>query len=134
MAWLLEHDGELLRRTHSELPAVLGWPLDNASLEFTFTRPLTDRGAEALLAIPDLTRLEKLDIHHYCVSPEMVERLQALGIEVDTSDPREAEDFGAVDSDRRKAALLLDRSGAEPIGFLSGCLPGSNRPLRYVFR
>jgi uncharacterized protein (TIGR02996 family) len=55
---------------------------------------LTDAGAEALLAIPALARLEKLDIHHHYVSPELVAQFQALGIEVDASDPQEAEDFG----------------------------------------
>jgi uncharacterized protein (TIGR02996 family) len=55
---------------------------------------LTDVGAEALLAVPGLWRLEKLDIHHHFVSPALVERLQALGIEVDASDAREAEDVG----------------------------------------
>ncbi len=53
---------------------------------------LGDPGAEALLAIPGLRRLKKLDIHHHYVSPALVERLQALGIEVDAGDPQEAED------------------------------------------
>jgi uncharacterized protein (TIGR02996 family) len=56
---------------------------------------MTDRGAEALLAIPGLSRLEKLDIHHHYVSPALIERLSALGIQVDASDVREAEDIGA---------------------------------------
>jgi uncharacterized protein (TIGR02996 family) len=53
---------------------------------------LSNRGAEALLAIPGLKRLEKLDIHHHYVSPEVVARLEALGIEVDAEDYREDED------------------------------------------
>jgi uncharacterized protein (TIGR02996 family) len=53
---------------------------------------LGDRGAEALLAMPGLARLEKLDIHHHYVSPALVERLVALGIQVDASDAEEPED------------------------------------------
>ena len=55
---------------------------------------LTDAGARGLLAIPGLASLEKLDIHHHYVSSALVERLEALGIQVDASDPREAEDVG----------------------------------------
>jgi hypothetical protein len=47
---------------------------------------LTDRGAEALLAAPGLARLKKLDIHHHFVSPALVQRLMALGIQVDARD------------------------------------------------
>jgi uncharacterized protein (TIGR02996 family) len=53
---------------------------------------LSDQGAEALLAIPNLTRLEKLDIHHHYVSPPLVARLRALGIEVDAGDHQEVDD------------------------------------------
>jgi uncharacterized protein (TIGR02996 family) len=52
---------------------------------------LSDRGAEALLAVPGLARLKKLDIHHHYVSPALVERLKALGIGVDASEPLEGE-------------------------------------------
>jgi uncharacterized protein (TIGR02996 family) len=52
---------------------------------------LSDRGAEALLAIPALARLKKLDIHHHYVSPALVERLEALGIPVDAGEPLQAE-------------------------------------------
>jgi predicted DNA-binding WGR domain protein len=55
---------------------------------------LGDRGAEALLAIPALARLEKLDIHHHYVSDALVKRLEGLGIEVDASDANEPEDVG----------------------------------------
>jgi predicted DNA-binding WGR domain protein len=55
---------------------------------------LSDRGAEALLAIDGLSRLEKLDIHHHYVSPALVERLKSLGIEVDDGDPQQADDYG----------------------------------------
>lgn len=52
---------------------------------------LGDEGARALLANLAVARLEKLDIHHHYVSPDMVAKLQALGIEVDASDPKEAD-------------------------------------------
>lgn len=53
---------------------------------------LSDAGAAALLASPAVARLRKLDIHfHYC-SEEMVEKLQALPVEVDAGDPQEADD------------------------------------------
>jgi hypothetical protein len=58
---------------------------------------LGDEGAVALLANPALARLEKLDIHYHYCSPQMVERLQALGIEVDASDPQNESDY---DGDR----------------------------------
>jgi hypothetical protein len=58
---------------------------------------LGDEGAAALLANPALARLEKLDIHYHYCSPQMVERLQALGIEVDASDPQNESDY---DGDR----------------------------------
>ena len=58
---------------------------------------MTDRGAEALLSIPGLSRLEKLDLHHHYISPAMIERLQELGIEVDATDPKEADDIGGED-------------------------------------
>jgi predicted DNA-binding WGR domain protein len=41
---------------------------------------------------PGLAGLEKLDIHFHYVSPPLVERLEALGIEVDASDPQQAGD------------------------------------------
>ncbi len=53
---------------------------------------LGNRGAEALLAIPALAGLEKLDIHHHYVDPALVARLQALGIEVDASDAEVEDD------------------------------------------
>jgi predicted DNA-binding WGR domain protein len=39
-----------------------------------------------------LASLEKLDIHHHYVSPALVKRLEALGIQVDAGEPREAEE------------------------------------------
>jgi predicted DNA-binding WGR domain protein len=53
---------------------------------------LGDKGAEALLAVPGLAKLELLDIHHHYVSPQLVLRLKALGIKVNASDVREAEE------------------------------------------
>ncbi len=60
---------------------------------------LTDKGAEALLDIPAVGRLEKLDIHHHFVSPALVKRLKALGIEVDATDAREPEHYGDEESE-----------------------------------
>src|SRR5262249_41027511 len=61
---------------------------------------LGDRGAEALLAGPHLARLEKLDLHHHYVSPDVVARLEALGIEIDAGDAHEPEDPDDPESDR----------------------------------
>jgi hypothetical protein len=52
---------------------------------------LGDAGAAALLAAPAVRSLRKLDIHHHFCSPEMVERLKSLGIEVDASEPQKEE-------------------------------------------
>ena len=54
---------------------------------------LGDAGAEALLAGPDVAKLEKLDIRHHFVSPALVARLKALGIEVDASEHMKPYDF-----------------------------------------
>ena len=53
---------------------------------------LGDEGAAALLASPAVRRLVKLDLHYHFCSGEMMERLQALGIEVDLSDEQDEED------------------------------------------
>jgi predicted DNA-binding WGR domain protein len=53
---------------------------------------LSDQGAEALLAVPGLANLDMLDIHHHYVSPELVRRLAGLGIKVNASEFREAEE------------------------------------------
>ena len=50
---------------------------------------LDDTGATALLQCPTIGKLEKLDIHHHYCSDEVVQRLQALAIEVDTSEQEE---------------------------------------------
>lgn len=55
---------------------------------------LGDEGAAALLASPAVARLEKLDLHHHFCSPEMVARLEALGITVDVSDAQQEDEYG----------------------------------------
>lgn len=54
---------------------------------------LSDEGAAALLASPHLASLEKLDLHHHYMSPPMVAGFQALEIDVDVSEPQEADEF-----------------------------------------
>jgi predicted DNA-binding WGR domain protein len=63
---------------------------------------LGDEGAKALLACPDVAKLEKLDIHHHFVSDEVVAQLKALGIEVDASEHVKPWDF---DQDYRYIAV-----------------------------
>lgn len=55
---------------------------------------LGDDGAEALLASPTVARLEKLDLHHHYCSPEVIARLAALPLEVDTSELQEPDRYG----------------------------------------
>ena len=58
---------------------------------------LSDQGVAALAANTALKSLKTLDIHFHYASPEALAKLDALGIEVDTSDPQEAdEDDGEV--------------------------------------
>jgi hypothetical protein len=47
---------------------------------------LRDEGAAALAQSPAIHLLKKLDIHHHYCSDEMMEKLSALGIEVDLSE------------------------------------------------
>lgn len=47
---------------------------------------LTDIGAEALLNCSAIKKLKKLDLHHHYCSNEMMEKLKALGIEIDLSE------------------------------------------------
>jgi len=54
---------------------------------------LSDDGAAALLASPGIKNLELLDLHHHYCSDEMVSKLKALGIAVDTSDKQEPDDY-----------------------------------------
>lgn len=51
-----------------------------------------DEGGEALLASPIIKRLKWLDLHHHYMSPEVSERFQTLGPEVDVSDVKEGDD------------------------------------------
>lgn len=53
---------------------------------------LGDVGAEALLAAPAIKNLKKLDLSHNYCSEDVLERLKALGIEVDLSENEEAEE------------------------------------------
>ncbi len=53
---------------------------------------LSDTGAAALLASPAVRRLRRLDIHHHYCTPAMVAQLEALGVEVDASDPQEPDE------------------------------------------
>jgi hypothetical protein len=55
---------------------------------------LGNEGAEALLGSPAVKSLQKLDIHHHFVSPELVAALEALGIELDASERCEPHDYG----------------------------------------
>ncbi|WP_299410686.1 STM4015 family protein [Acaryochloris sp. IP29b_bin.148] len=54
---------------------------------------LTDRGAEALLASPDLPTLDRLDLHHHYLSEAMMARLQALPLTVNVADRQEADEY-----------------------------------------
>ncbi|RKS09419.1 hypothetical protein DFP74_5155 [Nocardiopsis sp. Huas11] len=53
---------------------------------------LTDRGARVLLGAPVFRRLQRLDLHHHFVSPDLCERLRgeftAAGVEIDVREPR----------------------------------------------
>lgn len=50
---------------------------------------LSDKGSEHLSRCPAVAKLEELDIHYHFVSDPMVQRLEALGIEIDASDPQD---------------------------------------------
>ncbi len=52
---------------------------------------LGDRGAAALYNSPELTALERLDLHHHYISPDWVERLRALPLDVELSFPQVAD-------------------------------------------
>ncbi|WP_045746585.1 STM4015 family protein [Actinoplanes rectilineatus] len=55
---------------------------------------LGDEGVEALLAGQPLTHLERLDVSHHFVSPELAQRLvdELPGVEVDISDEQDEDD------------------------------------------
>ncbi|NTW04232.1 MAG: hypothetical protein HGA19_23705 [Oscillochloris sp.] len=55
---------------------------------------LSDVGAEALLASATVRQLEKLDLHHHYCSPELIARLAALPMTVDTSDLQDLHVYG----------------------------------------
>ncbi len=54
---------------------------------------LSHKGAAALLSSPAARRLRRLDIHHHFCSPPTVRQLEALGIEVDASDPQAPDEY-----------------------------------------
>lgn len=54
---------------------------------------LSDDGAAALLASPQVANLAFLDIHHHFCSDEMIAKLNGLGVEVDASDRQEPDDW-----------------------------------------
>lgn len=53
---------------------------------------LSDEGARALAENPAVKNLEKLDVHYHYISDEWIDRLRALGIEVDASDQQDLDD------------------------------------------
>ncbi len=53
-----------------------------------------DDGAKALLASPFVRKLKKLDLHHHFISEPVQAQLQALGIDVDLSDPQDPVEWG----------------------------------------
>jgi Leucine Rich repeat len=54
---------------------------------------LSDAGADALLASPAVKRLKKLDLHHHFLSSEKITKLQQLGLQIDVSEKKEADDY-----------------------------------------
>ncbi|RYX86480.1 hypothetical protein EON83_02070 [bacterium] len=54
---------------------------------------LSDEGGEVLLASPLILQLKKLDLHYNFFSAEMVERFEALPVEVDVTDQNKAESW-----------------------------------------
>lgn len=55
---------------------------------------LGDEGGQALLDSPAIAKLKKLDLHHHYMSDGMMEKLQALPIEVDVSGQESEDDYG----------------------------------------
>ena len=55
---------------------------------------LGDEGVEALATCPAIGQLKKLDIHYHYASEAAISRLNALGIEVDASDPQDESRYG----------------------------------------
>jgi predicted DNA-binding WGR domain protein len=54
---------------------------------------LTDKGGEALVKSSKIPGLKKLDLHFHFMSPEMMKRLNTLGINIDVSDKQEDEEY-----------------------------------------
>ena len=55
---------------------------------------LGDEGGQALLDCPALSKLKKLDLHHHYLSDGMMQKFQALPIEVDVSGQESEGDYG----------------------------------------
>ncbi len=66
---------------------------------------LSDTGADVLLASPAVARLKQLDIHFHYVSPERVQRLEALEVEVDASEPQQPAADGKTGEELRYCAV-----------------------------
>ncbi len=53
---------------------------------------MSDKGAQALLNSDGINTLAKLDLHHHYLSTDMMEKLEALDIEVDVSEQEEEDE------------------------------------------
>lgn len=62
---------------------------------------LTDKGGKALINCPELSGLEKLDLHYHYLSDEMIDQFRQLGINVDIDDKQDADE----DDDYRYPAV-----------------------------
>jgi hypothetical protein len=69
---------------------------------------LSDTGAAALLNCPAVRKLAKLDLHHHFCSEEMMQRLQALPIEVDVSEREELQDPEESDSENGRFVAVSE--------------------------
>lgn len=67
---------------------------------------LSDEGAEALLAAPATKNLKYLNIRHHYVSPALVTKLKALGIELNAAERKEEEDWG--DGEKHRYAEVTE--------------------------
>ncbi len=54
---------------------------------------MSDAGGQALLDSPAIARLSRLNLAHHFFSDDMMNKLRALGPEVDVSDQQEAEEY-----------------------------------------
>lgn len=55
---------------------------------------LSDAGAEALRQCPAVARLERLDLHHHYLSDTMMNRLRALGPDVNLDERKDPDEWG----------------------------------------